>query len=547
MSEQSMRRLLLLSSVASCLLCVLGSELPSAHRTGMPAFPWATALAATPDAVPPAVASLPVEPASRPGDGRRRGGEGAGGQGGRKGPGGKQAWTLPEALQGQARFSVVQTQPGADGVHLNFLSDESRRLRVQWREDVRTGSEPPWVDGPEVDLRAGVNQDVTLTGWRPGRSWSYRIQPLDGRALPPEWRQPQRARTQRLPGQSFSFTLQGDSHPERAHQFDPRWYLQTLDAVRRSGSDFHLLMGDDFSVDTLGRWDEAAVAGRYALQRPFLGWLGREVPIFLVNGNHEQASSANHDGTPDNVAVWAQNARHRFYPQPAPGGIYTGNAQPVPHIGLLRNYFAWTWGDALFVVIDPYWHSDGAADNELGSRDKKGRDLWRNTLGDAQYHWLRQTLEQSQARYKFVFAHHVLGTGRGGVEMAGQHEWGGQVRKGEDSFAQRRPGWPEPIHALMVRTGVSIFFQGHDHVYAVQEKDGVVYQTLPEPADPTETLYFADHYRSGQLLPNSGWVQVDVTPERARVRYWRTRGGPDVPADTEPAHVHEVKPRPLRR
>ena len=85
-------------------------------------------------------------------------------------------------------------------------------------------------------------------------------------------------------------------------------------------------------------------------------------------------------------------------PQPAPGGIYTGNAQPVAHIGLLRNYFAWTWGDALFVVIDPYWHSDGAADNELGSRDKKGRDLWRNTLGDAQYHWLRQTLEQSQAR-----------------------------------------------------------------------------------------------------------------------------------------------------
>ena len=75
MSEQSMRRLLLLSSVASCLLCVLGSELPSAHRTGMPAFPWATALAATPDAVPPAVASLPVEPASRPGDGRRRGGQ----------------------------------------------------------------------------------------------------------------------------------------------------------------------------------------------------------------------------------------------------------------------------------------------------------------------------------------------------------------------------------------------------------------------------------------------------------------------------------------
>ena len=45
-------------------------------------------------------------------------------------------------------------------------------------------------------------------------------------------------------------------------------------------------------------------------------------------------------------------------------------------------------------------------------------DPWESTIGDAQYQWLKHTLEESEAKYKFVFAHHVLGTDRGAVEMA---------------------------------------------------------------------------------------------------------------------------------
>jgi hypothetical protein len=76
-----------------------------------------------------------------------------------------------------------------------------------------------------------------------------------------------------------------------------------------------------------------------------------------VNGNHEQAARYLLDGTPDNVAVWAQNARNAYYAEPAPDGVfYTGNVEQIPFInGPLRNYYAWTWGNALFVVIDPYW------------------------------------------------------------------------------------------------------------------------------------------------------------------------------------------------
>ena len=101
-----------------------------------------------------------------------------------------------------------------------------------------------------------------------------------------------------------------------------------------------------------------------------------------------------------------------------------GDTAPLTSIGLLKDYYAWTWGDALFVVLDNYWQSPVQVDNGFPRQcrwrrqkaramaaDDKDRDWWGLTLGDAQYHWFKQTLEQSKAKYKFVFAHHVLGIG----------------------------------------------------------------------------------------------------------------------------------------
>jgi hypothetical protein len=73
----------------------------------------------------------------------------------------------------------------------------------------------------------------------------------------------------------------------------------------------------------------------------------------------------------------------------------------------------------------------------------------------------------------------------------------------------------------MVGTGVTIFFQGHDHLFARQEKDGVTYQTLPEPADATGTYYNREAYHSGDLFPNPGRARVSVSPEKVRVEYVR--------------------------
>lgn len=352
--------------------------------------------------------------------------------------------------------------------------------------------------------------------------------------------------TQRAPGSAFTFEIQGDSHPERSpKQNDPVLYEQTLTAVAKDRPDFFMCIGDDFSVDTLPEINAASVERVYLKQLPYLGLLAHSSALFLVNGNHEQAARYILSGTATNVAVLAQVNRNRFYPQPAPDGFYTGDEEKVDHIGFLRDYYSWTWGDALFVTIDPYWHSKVPVDNVFGG-DKKNRDLWETTLGDTQYKWLKKTLEESRAKFKFVFIHHVNGTGRGGVEEAGLYEWGGQDRNGSSIFKTKRPGWELPIHQLMVKYGVTIFFQGHDHIFAKQEKDGVIYQTLPDPANPDYAFNNKEAYLSGDTLPGSGRVRVKVSPEKVQVEYVRSYLPKDATAehpDGEIAHTYSVSPR----
>ena len=342
--------------------------------------------------------------------------------------------------------------------------------------------------------------------------------------------------TQRLPGSSFVFCVQGDSHPERANNmFNANLYVQTLTAVAKERPDFFITSGDDFSVDTLQTpYTSPAVTGRYTLQLPYFDIFGRSAALFLGTGNHEETSLSNLNLPPDKdnsnqVPIWAQNARNLYYAMPGPsdpitGNFYTGNSTTIPGIGLLRDYYAFQWGDALFVVIDPYWTSPAQVDTGLGGQNSttpKATNKWDITHGDAQYQWLKQTLEQSTAKWKFVFAHHVMGTGRGGVEIANQFEWGGNNGNGSYGFTTQRPSWTTPIHQLFVDNHVTIFFQGHDHIYCHQQLDGVTYQSLPNPADNTYTAFNSDAYLTGEQFPNAGYVKLSVGPESVKVDYIR--------------------------
>ncbi len=398
-----------------------------------------------------------------------------------------------------------------------------------------------------VALPSGMPVEVLLDGLNPGTRYYYRLR-YRQRGSPNYAALAENTfHTWRPPGATFTFGVQGDSHPERLNRmYDPELYARTLEIVRHDRPDFFVMLGDDFSVDQLYNRDALNTenVGRlYAGQRRFLGPLAASTPLFLVNGNHEQAAAYLLNGRPNSPPVLAGIARNLFFPNPAPDAFYSGDGEKVEFVGLRRDYYAWTWGDALFVTIDPYWHSPVQVDAGIGGggAERKGegrrkgegkaagggeggrnRDWWGITIGDAQYRWLNKTLETSKARYKFIFIHHVMGTGRGGVELADLYEWGGRNRSGQWEFDKKRPGWKVPIHQLMVKNGVTILFQGHDHLFARQQKDGVVYQECPNPADQGYTVYNREAYLSGDLFPNSGYLRVTVSPQDVKVDYIRS-------------------------
>ena len=112
---------------------------------------------------------------------------------------------------------------------------------------------------------------------------------------------------------------------------------------------------------------------------------------------------------------------------------------------------------------------------------------------------------------------------RGGVEAAPFYEWGGKNAAGTDGFAQHRPGWTMPIHQLLVTNKVTAVFHGHDHFYARQELDGIVYQEVPQPGYPGNGRVprsAAEYgYKSGTMFGSSGHLRVKVSPTNVTVDY----------------------------
>jgi hypothetical protein len=456
-------------------------------------------------------------------------------------------YALPPDLADYAALSVVLGRVSDRSVTVSAMAAQTLEAYCEFGASAGNYTHKT---APQA-LAAGSPVEIILEGLQANSAYFYRLQCRKSGERDFTPRPECSFHTQRTAGSAFTFVVQGDSHPERPQMSDPTLYARTLLEASAAKPDLYICIGDDFSVDTLRAYTADAVASRYTLQRPFMGIVARSAPLFLLNGTHEQASLFNYNQTDvaHDIAVWAQTARNRFFPMPAPDGFYTGNGEALNGIGKLRDYYAWTWGDALFVVLDNYWHSPAQVDNPLGGGDSGGakeRDWWDITLGEAQYQWLRKMLSESKAKFKFVFAHHVMGSGRGGIDGADLWEWGGYNKRGGWEFAQKRPGWELPIHQLMVKHGVTIFFQGHDHLFARQERDGVVYQELPMPADQGYVAYNADRYATGTKLPNSGHLRVTVSPEQVKVDYVRSYLPRDETADRktgEIAHSYTIKAR----
>lgn len=414
---------------------------------------------------------------------------------------------------------IIIGAPTDRSVRINLLFTNETLCHIEYSTDTLSFS----LSSTEKQFNSDTPDEILIENLAEGTRYYYRLKYREGAKSGYQTSQVYSFITSRIPGSTFSFGVQGDSHPERAGKmFSDLLYRINMKNVSDKNVDLYFTLGDDFSIESLiqnGTANEKTVDNVYSSHRKYLGIPGSNAAIYLVNGNHEQAAKYLLDGTSSSPAVLAANSRKKFYPVPLPDQFYGGDIYKIDYVGYPGDYYSFTWGDALFVVIDPYWHTSVAVDNTAGKKGKGTRNLWDNTLGEEQYKWFKSTLENSNAKFKFVFTHHVLGTGRGGIEEATLCEWGGYSPNGAYEFDKYRPGWGEPIHQLMVRNKVTIFFQGHDHLYCRQELDGIIYQEVPNPADNTYTAFNANAYTSGKILPNSGFLNVTVSPGTVRVDY----------------------------
>ncbi|MBU6324841.1 MAG: metallophosphoesterase [Bacteroidetes bacterium] len=368
---------------------------------------------------------------------------------------------------------------------------------------------------PIMQLQANVPEELLINKLNADSRYWYRVRYNSSGsgvfATTPEYN----FHTQRKPGSAFTFTIEADEH-----LYDKKgianMYKVTLANQAADQPDFMLSLGDIFGDDH--QWKTITspeVDVLHRNYRPFLGAVCHSIPFYVCLGNHEGENDYYYLQKPGaNLCVWGTQSRKNYYPNPFPNGFYSGNADVEPYgIGNPENYYAWVWGDAQFIVLDVYRDQCDSSDKPL---------KWAWTLGKKQYDWLKNTLAASTSKYKFVFAHHVRGQGRGGITNATQFEWGG-LDGTKDLFATNRTGWDKPIHKLFVDNKVNIFFQGHDHVFAHETLDGVVYQACPMAADSTYEIGMlanADAYVS-DTFPGTGHLRVHVGDDGVKVDFVR--------------------------
>jgi predicted phosphodiesterase len=437
--------------------------------------------------------------AAAPDEKNKGGGKGGAGQGGQVEPA-----VVPPYL-----FNVWLCRPGAESVTASVLAWEPMDAFITYGDGMKTAA---------VKLEPGVPQTLLMGGLKPDTSYIYQ---LTYRRAGAEGTQDvvRSFRTQRTASSSFSFVMQADSHLDL--NTDVRVYQQTLVNMLGDKPDFMIDLGDTTMVDKFGKFYTRSES-QYLGQRYYMGRIAHSVPIFMVLGNHDGER-----GDREEMANWSLGMRQKFFPNPTDGNDKHSN-------------YSFEWGNALFVALDPFW-----------ATQKRGDDNWSATLGEAQYRWLTKTLMNSKAPFNFVFLHHLVGglgkDVRGRATPAPYMEWGGKNADGSDGFKEHRPGWEMPIHQLLVKTGVSAVIHGHDHLFAKEELDGIIYQEVPQPGHPSGGTRSAEEYRyTGIILGSSGHVRVTVGEKEAKVDYVRSIVSGVTRSDMPNAsveHTYTIKPR----
>ena len=432
-------------------------------------------------------------------------GQGAGGFG----AGGIGAGGIGAGGIGQAAFSLLGapmvSAPTPRGFTLDTVlrAGDPARLRAR----VRAQGEVAWIEEGPAAVVAPDLARWSVSGLAAGRRYEYEIQAASDGASEPRTLYAGSAVTARPAGTPFTFAMIADTHieprdpiPEGQTIPDDTWgvhetnMLSVMREIPASEPDFLINLGDILDYHLFGfndpPPDSAWARLGYLNYRRMLGDVLGQAAHFPVIGNWDGESGCN---TAEEIAR-STTQRVLYAPGPAPT-TYPESGSPN------QDYYAFTWGDALFIVLNVMTYTPTC---HLLGWGNGTPDDW--TLGAAQLAWLEQTLARATSRWRFTFIHHTVGGMAGNYDNSAYGRGGGLAAHVGEQAA---------IHAILLKYGVQIFFYAHDHVFTDMIVDGVHY-TMPGSAgapwkfDSSETGYQT-------YWPDSGYGRVRVSPDAVRV------------------------------
>lgn len=267
-------------------------------------------------------------------------------------------------------MNIILFRPSGNAILFSILMTKEAELEVEY------GRSPLLLDRQlkPGKTEAGKPLFFELSGLLPFTRYYYRVlAKRDGQYLKSEMASFQ---TSRKTSESFRFVVQADSHLDE--NTSPEQYAWNLKGMAKDSADLLIDLGDTWMTDKYTPEFEKSAA-QYRAQRYYFSLIGKQTPVFLVLGNHDgESGQKTRNGSRELMRDWATAQRKFYFANPEPDRFYSGNNNPDPGNGISADYYSWEWGNALFIVLDPFRFTIS------------NKDPWSRTLGNDQYNWLRR-------------------------------------------------------------------------------------------------------------------------------------------------------------
>jgi hypothetical protein len=382
--------------------------------------------------------------------------------------------------------------PTANSIGINAVleSGSPEHLLIRVRNTGNTSWNPPLA----ATVKGNDVAEWTIDGLAPASSYEYEVRTHYSGEQSVLHRGS--FTTRRPAGEAFTFSLLANLL--YSNQGDTAALMAVAEDIARYTPDFMVNLGDILDFHMFG-FNDPPPDGTYTRQAylnyrflisPTLG----SVPHFGLIGNWE---GENGDYDPEEIA-WSMEQRLLYLPNSEPATYPEGGSE-------FEDYYAFTWGDALIVVLNVMTYTPTA--HQLYSNPGVPDD-W--TLGEVQFAWLEQTLANTTSKWRFLLIHHTVGGAGPSEAHAAYGRGGGQAAYiGEQAL----------VHQLMLDHGVHIFFYGHDHVFFDMVVDGIHYSIPGSAGAPWMFSAEETGYAEDMTWAEHGHARVDVSPDGVEVRF----------------------------